>query len=299
MIHIKRLDIALTTLCNFTCSYCRGNPGERKMIPYKEVVGIIDNFSEFGVKSIRLDGGEPFLYGKDIFNIMEYAGEKGMEVGIFTNASLINEDMAKKLSQLPHVVLYVTLHILNKEHELEATLKGLKEIAKYNIPAELIIIVSKKSMQKLLVSIKKVPDYNYKVIFRPIIPIGKAFDNMDEGYASLNEEDVKEFEGILHEIKAQFGRLEIMNEITNIHQKKDGYHNRKDGFVLHVNTNGELLPSFAAGTSKFLGSALDMDMIKAKLADSKTLDFLLNADKAVLNRINGEELPLQSNINLT
>lgn len=298
MIRIKRLDIALTTLCNFTCSYCRGNPGERKIIPYGEAIRIIDNFSELGVKSIRLDGGEPFLYGEDIFRIMEYAGKKGMEVGIFTNASLINEDIAKKISLQPNVTLYITLHILNKEQELEATLKGLREIAKYNIAAELILIVSKKSLSKLFVSIKKIPDYNYKIIFRPIIPIGKAFENMAEGYASLNEEDLNEFEVILKEIKEQFGRFEIVNEITSLHEKKDGYHNRKDGFVLHVNTNSELLPSFAAGKSKFLGSALDIEGIKEKLADSKCLEYLLNADRAVLNRINGEEIPLQPNINL-
>lgn len=53
LIIINRLDIALTTLCNFTCSYCRGNPGERTKLPYNEVITIIDNFYELGVRNIQ------------------------------------------------------------------------------------------------------------------------------------------------------------------------------------------------------------------------------------------------------
>lgn len=298
MIIINRLDIALTTLCNFTCSYCRGNPGERTKLPYNEVITIIDNFYELGIKNIRLDGGEPFLYGNEIFNIIEYAKDKGIQVGIFTNASVINKEIAKRISQYSNLTLYVTLHILNKAQEFEMTLKGLEEIAKCNIDVELILIVSKRSISKLLTSLQKIPNYRYKIIFRPIIPIGKAFQNINEGYSSLSEDDIKEFESIVEEIKNRFDNFEIVNEISNVHKKKDGYHNKKNGFVIHVNTNSELLPSFAAGTSKFLGSALDKKNIKEKLVNNKTFEYLINADNAVLNRINGKEKPLQENINL-
>lgn len=298
MIKIKRIDIALTTLCNFNCSYCRGKPGERTKIPYKDVDTIIDNFFELGVTNVRLDGGEPFLYGKEIFNIIDHLTSKGMQAGIFTNASLIDEETAEKLTEYPNVTLYVTLHILNEIHEFESTIKGLKEIAKHNINVELILIVSKKNISKILSSIQKVPDFDYKIIFRPIIPIGRAFENIDQGFASLNESDIKEFKSILSKIENKFEKLKIVDEISKVHSKKDGYHNKDDGFVLHVNTNGELLPSFAAGTSKYLGSALDLEAIRSKLSDDKTYEYLIDADSAVLNRINGAEMPLQASINL-
>lgn len=298
MINIKRVDIALTTLCNFNCSYCRGKPGERTKIPYKDVETIIDNFFELGVTNVRLDGGEPFLYGKEIFNIIDHITSKGMQVGIFTNASLIGVNTAKKLSEYPNITLYVTLHILNDIHEFESTIRGLKEIGKHNINVELIQIVSKKNLSKILSSMQEVPDFDYKIIFRPIIPIGRAFENMAEGFASLNEDDIKEFKSILSQIENKFKKLKIVDEISKVHSKKDGYHNKDDGFVLHVNTNGELLPSFAAGTSKYLGSALDMQSIRSRLSEDMTYEYLIDADSAVLNRINGAEKPLQASINL-
>lgn len=298
MINIKRIDIALTTLCNFNCSYCRGKPGERTKIPYRDVNTIIDNFFELGVTNFRLDGGEPFLYGKEIFNIIDHITSEGMRAGIFTNASLIDEETAKKLTEYPNVTLYVTLHILNDIDEFESTIKGLKEIAKHNLNVELILIVSKKNLSKILSSIQKVPDFDYEIIFRPIIPIGRAFENIDQGFDSLNESDIKEFKSILSEIENKFEKIKIVDEISKVHSKKDGYHNKDDGFVLHVNTNGELLPSFAAGTSKYLGSALDIEAIKSKLSDDKTYEYLINADSAVLNRINGSEKPLQASIKL-
>ncbi|BBB89505.1 MAG TPA: radical SAM protein [Methylomusa anaerophila] len=144
MIKIKRLDIALTTLCNFTCKYCRGNPGERKKIPFEEVRIILENFSEYALEAIRLDGGEPFIYGNEIFSIIEYAARKGMTTGIFTNASLLDRQIVKRLQEYIGLQLFVTLHTINEKNEFEATLNGLYLLAEYKILPELIIVVSKK-----------------------------------------------------------------------------------------------------------------------------------------------------------
>lgn len=296
MISIKRVDIALTTLCNFTCEYCRGNPGMRNKIPKKDVFKIIDNFSEIGVEFIRLDGGEPFMYGEEIIDIIEYALSKNIKVGIFTNGSLIDCEMAKRLKKYSDLKLYVTLHILNKDNEFKATIRGLNELDRYNVPTELIIIVSKNHINSIVSTIDILPNLNYKITFRPIIPIGKAFKNMDKGFSSLNEDDVSQFGYVFKQLKTNFKTLNLVNEISAIHEKKAGYHNKNNNFILHVNTDCNLLPSFASGSSDFLGSALDKKSIINKLHNPETLEYLKNADSAVLKRIDGKEMPLQPNV---
>ncbi len=298
MIRIERVDIAITTICNFTCSYCRGNPGERKRLPLDEIKHIISNFIELGARNFRLDGGEPFTYGDELFDVLEYLDERKLKCGIFTNASLINEKTIDKLKKYKDLTLFVTLHILNVANEFEKTLSGLKLLSKTDINVELILIVSKKNIPILEEKLVDIAELGFQLTLRPIIPIGKAFENMEQGFGALTELDVERIEVLLKNEKEKYPSFNVVNAISDIHKKKDGYHDKSEGFVLHVNTNSEILPSFAAGTSKYLGSALDLEQMKKKLEGETVIHFLKSADSAVLERINGTEQPTNEQIQL-
>ena len=100
--------------CNERCVHCF-NPGaahqdherpqrNRNELSFEELCNQIDEFYQLGVFRITLSGGEFFLR-KDALSIIEYVRSKKMDVELFTNGLLLNEDKATKLAALwPHEV---------------------------------------------------------------------------------------------------------------------------------------------------------------------------------------------------
>ena len=59
-------------------------------------MAIIDDLAQFGVPSLLFSGGEP-LMRSDLFELIAYAGDKGLRTVISTNGTLINAKTAKKI----------------------------------------------------------------------------------------------------------------------------------------------------------------------------------------------------------
>jgi len=91
-----------TTACNCKCDFCYNKNSfakkERKKMELstKECKKLIDKVYNAGVKRIRFTGGEP-LMRDDIFELAEYAKNKGLETVLNTNGILINEAVGKKV----------------------------------------------------------------------------------------------------------------------------------------------------------------------------------------------------------
>ncbi len=92
------LDIGTTNACNSNCIMCPHHLlkeiGFMNMNLYKK---IIDNCASFGIKAVVLSFfGEPLL-DQTIDEKIKYAKSKGLNVSFYSNASLLNRDIAKKL----------------------------------------------------------------------------------------------------------------------------------------------------------------------------------------------------------
>jgi radical SAM protein with 4Fe4S-binding SPASM domain len=79
-----------------------------------EVKRMLDIFAEAGVLWLLLTGGEP-LTRKDFKEIFSYAKQKGFIITLFTNATMIDEDMADFLADWGLFALEVTVHSMNQE----------------------------------------------------------------------------------------------------------------------------------------------------------------------------------------
>jgi len=94
--------IEITSRCNFKCKFCFNKISfakDNKSI--KEfntayIKKIINNIAQAGIKIIRFTGGEPLLR-KDVFELIKYSKNKGLEVRLNTNASLIDQKTVSKL----------------------------------------------------------------------------------------------------------------------------------------------------------------------------------------------------------
>ncbi len=97
MMKIKKLPmdelrISITSSCNMKCYYCH-NEGNRltSKLDINDIDSLINAAMKFGLKSIRLTGGEPMICN-DIFSICSMIKEKyNLKIGINTNGIEIDK----------------------------------------------------------------------------------------------------------------------------------------------------------------------------------------------------------------
>lgn len=91
--------MSIIASCNMKCSYCHNEGNTKKdMLTKEEIERIVRNSRGFGLKAIRLTGGEPLIHPQ-IMEICEMLSQKyGLEVGINTNCIQVKklEEMVKK-----------------------------------------------------------------------------------------------------------------------------------------------------------------------------------------------------------
>src|SRR3990172_1760515 len=91
----------ITRACNLKCVHCYNDSGVGK--PFKDISTekakeVLDDLAQFGVPSVLFSGGEP-LMRQDLFELIEYAGGKGLRTVISTNGTLITKEKAAMIKE--------------------------------------------------------------------------------------------------------------------------------------------------------------------------------------------------------
>ena len=110
-----RVMFELTYRCNFYCRHCYIPPNYRnhKELKTKEVFSILDQLADAGCFYLGFTGGEPFVR-KDIMEILWYAKQKGFEIIIYTNGSLIDKKIANEIADLRPNKVDITIQAVTK-----------------------------------------------------------------------------------------------------------------------------------------------------------------------------------------
>lgn len=136
---IDYLRISVTDRCNLGCLYCmpRRRPRcvrEEDLLTVDEVARITASAMRYGVRKIRLTGGEPLLRG-DIFELIRAVKAEGVrDLSLTTNGQLLSS-MAGGLKRAGLDRVNVSLDTLKTEvyrritggGELERVLEGIRE----------------------------------------------------------------------------------------------------------------------------------------------------------------------------
>ena len=108
----REVIIEVTHKCNFKCDFCFNRVSFAKKdrlgkeLDSSYIKKIIDNLKKEGVPIVRFTGGEPMLR-KDVLSLMKYAKEKGLQVRLNTNGSLIESyKQAKEMAKYLDYVLF-------------------------------------------------------------------------------------------------------------------------------------------------------------------------------------------------
>lgn len=94
------INLHLTNLCNYSCTYCFGKFSDKNTIDYERCCKIVDNISQYfkskKIKGGRINiaGGEPLLCPY-LDELIEYINMQDIKVSIITNASLLTVERIK------------------------------------------------------------------------------------------------------------------------------------------------------------------------------------------------------------
>lgn len=91
----------ITRNCNLKCVHCYNDSGVGKVCndaTTEEARAVLDDLAAFGVPSVLFSGGEP-LMRRDLFDLIAYAGGKGLRTVISTNGTLIDAATAARIRE--------------------------------------------------------------------------------------------------------------------------------------------------------------------------------------------------------
>jgi MoaA/NifB/PqqE/SkfB family radical SAM enzyme len=183
-----------TQICNLDCigCYAASTVKTAATIPYPFVDRIIGEVHDsFGIRFITISGGEPLMYkseGKTLLDIFEKYND--MFFHMYTNGTLINEDLAKRLAECANVTPAISIEGFEKETDArrgtgthKKILKAFEALRKAGVPFGTSITATSENVDLLLT------DEFYDFYFQQqgacymwqfqLMPIGRGKDEMD------------------------------------------------------------------------------------------------------------------------
>lgn len=149
-----------TRSCNLECPHCRAK-AEKKRSPEElttqEAKRFLEQAASFSKPIIVFSGGEALLR-EDIFELIRYANQLGLESALATNASLISLDTAIRLKENKTALVAVSIYGANAQsHDqfcgargaFEKTLAGINNLKKAGIPLQINTTITKKNLAEL------------------------------------------------------------------------------------------------------------------------------------------------------
>lgn len=185
------LHLDITNKCNLRCSHCfqdAGEPRENELTS-DEWLKIIDAFSSHYRTSVTVSGGEPLLH-PGIFDLLKRAKNNGLQISLFSNGTLINNE--KIVDELQKWVDKIQLSLDGAIAETNDAIRGagsfenvitaFQLLKDTNISLDLALSLLPQNVQELKKDIEKLTQrISDKVNFRisPVMREGRANKSHD------------------------------------------------------------------------------------------------------------------------
>jgi radical SAM protein with 4Fe4S-binding SPASM domain len=146
-----QVSIEVTRRCPLECLHCYNNlpmgdmEAKRRELTKEEHFKMLDELVEMGCFWILYTGGEIFAR-KDFLEIYTYAKKKGFLITLFTNGTIINEQIADYLTQWPPFAIEITLYGRTRETyealtavpgSYDRCLRGIRLLKERGLPLKL------------------------------------------------------------------------------------------------------------------------------------------------------------------
>ena len=149
----------LTNACNLTCIHCRADaikkPGPDELST-EEAKHFVDELMEYK-PIIILTGGEPLLR-PDVYEIAQYATDKGFRVVLATNGTLLTPEIVRRLIEVGIQRVSISIDGSSKEtHDtfrgeqgaFEGALHGIELLKKEGLPFQINTTITKRNLDEI------------------------------------------------------------------------------------------------------------------------------------------------------
>lgn len=113
----------ITNECNLRCLHCCVDSGLPLMgeLNTEEAYDVVEQLVKMKIFELTFGGGEP-LVRKDIFDIAEYARDRGIKVSLMTNGMISDDETIKKIKKIFNIVQISLDGSTSKTHD---TIRGV------------------------------------------------------------------------------------------------------------------------------------------------------------------------------
>jgi len=166
ILQVQKLYLQMLFRCNFDCEHCfqgvKLQQDDHFTLP--EAKSAISLFCrEYGLKSVTLLGGEPFLH-PNLSDVLSFCKELNLETVICTNGYRISKMLSKIASNLDHLRVSIdglrqTHDEIRREGSFDAALETLAFARQLKIPTSVTTTITKKSVGQLYELARTVESY--------------------------------------------------------------------------------------------------------------------------------------------
>ena len=150
-----RGTIEVTRRCPLRCGHCYNNlpiadrQALNSELSREEHYRILDEIAEAGCFWLLYTGGEIFVR-QDFLDIYRYAKQKGLLITLFTNAVLLNKEIADFLADYPPQSIEISLYghtketyekVTSRPGSFERSMRGIKLLMERGMPVKLKTMV--------------------------------------------------------------------------------------------------------------------------------------------------------------
>jgi len=193
------VSYSITQKCNLKCKHCYSESVEQAApdeLSTEEALRLVDDLSRWGIGLLIIDGGEP-LCREDLLDIVRYASSKGIRTTIGSNATLIDEGMAKKLREVGVMAVAISVDgadavthdsFRGVDGAFEQTLEGIEACRNAGLPFQLNMVIRKDNFSQLEDMLRLALDIgaNAAEVF-DLVAAGRAKHECQELVLSLEE----------------------------------------------------------------------------------------------------------------
>jgi len=147
--------ISPTMRCNLSCSGCYAKSYQKKDdLPFEIMDRIVKEGKEIGVAFFTILGGEPFLRD-DLFSLFEKHSDVYFQV--FTNSTLLNGEVAKKLAEMGNVVIQSSIEGFKERNDRRRgaghfgkVMTKMDILSEYGVPFGYSVCVTRENVEEVM-----------------------------------------------------------------------------------------------------------------------------------------------------
>jgi len=159
-----QVSIEVTRRCPLECLHCYNNlsvsdlEAKRRELTKDEHFRVLDELVEMGCFWLLYTGGEIFAR-KDFLEIYTYAKKKGFLITLFTNGTIINQQIADYLAKWPPFAIEITLYGRTRETyealtaipgSYDRCLRGIELLRSRKLPLKLKTVATSVNKHEVL-----------------------------------------------------------------------------------------------------------------------------------------------------